>query len=480
MPKDEAAARAPRRSPSSAAGSTRARAPRRRRRRRRRRGRRRSRSSVRLPCRCAGRPGPRPSIASSPRISPNAKSPSRTPVSDAVVRAPRLSRRLGAAAIARRAAGVPRPIAAPDKRAALVARLLADNQKYAEHWISFWNDLLRNEDGVTYFSETAGRKSITDWLHRSRFRRTCRTTEFVTQPAESGAAGGSRRISRGVNWRGETSAAVTPWMQASQNTAQVFLGVNLKCNACHDSFVSKWKLKDAYALAGYFSPEAEAAALPLRCRAGRIRRARLPVSRAEPRAARPTRWPIAARRPRRSSPIRATAACRARSSIGIWQRLLGHGIVGNPDEMDGKPWSPALLDWLASDFVEHGYDLKHLIADHPDVARLSDAGGRAHGGIQPRGYAFHGRRSGGCRPSSLPMPSARSPASGASINRECRAAVADAERARRQRDPLDRRRLRPRLARRSNDLTRALGRPIRDQVISSRAATRRRCRRWSW
>ena len=59
----------------------------------------------------------------------------------------------------------------------------------------------------------------------------------------------------GVNWRGETSAAVKPWMQASQNTAQIFLGVNLKCNSCHDSFVSKWKLKDAYALAAYFAPE---------------------------------------------------------------------------------------------------------------------------------------------------------------------------------------------------------------------------------
>jgi Protein of unknown function (DUF1549)/Planctomycete cytochrome C len=56
----------------------------------------------------------------------------------------------------------------PDKRAALVATLLADDQKYAEHWMSFWNDLLRNEDGVTYFSETAGRKSITDCSRRSR------------------------------------------------------------------------------------------------------------------------------------------------------------------------------------------------------------------------------------------------------------------------------------------------------------------------
>ena len=55
-----------------------------------------------------------------------------------------------------------------------------------------------------------------------------------------------------MNWRGETSAAVTPWMQASQNTAQVFLGINLKCTSCHDSFVNRWKLKDAYGLAAYF------------------------------------------------------------------------------------------------------------------------------------------------------------------------------------------------------------------------------------
>src|ERR1022692_3814206 len=46
----------------------------------------------------------------------------------------------------------------------------------------------------------------------------------------------------------------------------------------------------------------------------------------------------------------------------IWERLLGQGIVENSDEMDGEPWRPELLDWLASDFVEHGYDLKRLIA----------------------------------------------------------------------------------------------------------------------
>ena len=223
------------------------------------------------------------SIASSPPISPSRKRRNRSLVSDAV--------------FARRVyldvwGLLPTPEElqpfladrSPAKRDALVATLLADNQKYAEHWISFWNDLLRNEDGVTYFSETAGRKSITDWLFASlvsnlpydQFVASCSTRQQPTDPDG---------FLVGVNWRGETSAAVTPWMQASQNTAQIFLGVNLKCNACHDSFVSKWKLKDAYALAAYFSAEPQAAAVPLRRRAGRLRRARLPLSRADPRAA---------------------------------------------------------------------------------------------------------------------------------------------------------------------------------------------------
>src|ERR1039457_383442 len=49
----------------------------------------------------------------------------------------------------------------PDKRARLIDALLADSQPYAEHWISWWNDLLRNDQGGEYAGE---RKSITDWL----------------------------------------------------------------------------------------------------------------------------------------------------------------------------------------------------------------------------------------------------------------------------------------------------------------------------
>jgi hypothetical protein len=42
-------------------------------------------------------------------------------------------------------------------------------------------------------------------------------------------------------------------MQAAQNVAQIFLGLNLKCASCHNSFISDWKLSDAYAFANIFA-----------------------------------------------------------------------------------------------------------------------------------------------------------------------------------------------------------------------------------
>ncbi|HET9487829.1 MAG TPA: DUF1553 domain-containing protein, partial [Chryseosolibacter sp.] len=45
----------------------------------------------------------------------------------------------------------------------------------------------------------------------------------------------------------------------------------------------------------------------------------------------------------------------------IWAQLMGRGIVHPVDLMDNEPWSQDLLDWLASDFVDNKHDLKRLI-----------------------------------------------------------------------------------------------------------------------
>jgi hypothetical protein len=47
----------------------------------------------------------------------------------------------------------------------------------------------------------------------------------------------------------------------------------------------------------------------------------------------------------------------------LWQYHFGQGIVPTPSDFGlngGKPSHPALLDWLADDFVRHGWDLKHI------------------------------------------------------------------------------------------------------------------------
>jgi hypothetical protein len=47
----------------------------------------------------------------------------------------------------------------------------------------------------------------------------------------------------------------------------------------------------------------------------------------------------------------------------LWQHHFGQGIVPTPSDFGlngGKPSHPELLDWLADDFVAHGWSLKHV------------------------------------------------------------------------------------------------------------------------
>ncbi len=250
--------------------------------------------------------------------------------------------------------------AAANKRNELIETLLANNRNYAEHWISFWNDLLRNDEGVNYYSETASRKSITPWLLAS-LESNLPYNRFVEKLLNPTKPEDPEGFLNGVNWRGVVSASQTPALQAAQNTAQVFLGINLKCNSCHDSFISHWKLKDAYSLASYFAPEPK---LQLyRCDVAQDQYAEPAflypeLNKAPPSASLADRRAAAAAifLDPRNGRLARTVVNR------IWERLIGRGIVENSDEMDGEPSNPALLDWLAADFVDHGYDLKHLIA----------------------------------------------------------------------------------------------------------------------
>jgi hypothetical protein len=150
----------------------------------------------------------------------------------------------------------------PEKRQALVKHLLDDKPRYAMHWLSFWNDLLRNDyRGAGYVD--GGRKQITPWLYEALYDN-MKYDQFVRELVTG--ANGADGFTKGIVWRGVVNAAQTPQMQAAQNISQVFMGVNLKCASCHDSFINQWKLTDSFGFATIYSDsplEMERCAKPL-------------------------------------------------------------------------------------------------------------------------------------------------------------------------------------------------------------------------
>lgn len=245
----------------------------------------------------------------------------------------------------------------PDKREKLVWRLLNDKMKYTQHWLSFWNDLLRNDYKGTGYID-GGRKQITPWLYKA-LSDDMPFDQFVRDliAGENGSEG----FTKGIVWRGVVNSAQTPQMQAAQNISQVFMGANLKCASCHDSFVSQWTLADSYGLAGIYAEE------PLE-----MERCGNPLGKVAPmKFLYPELGSIDASLSR-DQRIRQLAKLITSEKNGrlprtmvnrLWKRFLGRGLVEPVDEMDAPPWDADVLDWLAVDFSKtNGWDLKKTIA----------------------------------------------------------------------------------------------------------------------
>ena len=241
------------------------------------------------------------------------------------------------------------------KRTALVERLQAENRSYADHWMAFWNDLLRNEYKGTGFIDN-GRTQITGWLYRSLLDNKPYdqfTRELINPTPDSGG------FAKGIQWRGAVNASQVVELQFAQNIGQVFFGANLKCASCHDSFIDSWKLTDAYGLAAVIADK------PLA-----IHRCDKPTgATAGPKFLFPELGTInaAASKTKRLEQLAVLVTHpdngRFTRTIAnrMWDRLMGHGIVHPVDMMGTKPWSEDLLDYLAVYLADNGYDLKKLM-----------------------------------------------------------------------------------------------------------------------
>jgi hypothetical protein len=245
----------------------------------------------------------------------------------------------------------------PDRRQNLVSSLLDREIDYADHWLTFWNDLLRNDyDGTGFI--TGGRTQISGWLYHAL--RTNRpfdqmVSELVAPPSQESAG-----FINGIQWRGEVSAGQTLPIQFAQSVSQSFLGINMKCASCHDSFIDRWTLDEAYGLAAIYSDK------PLeihRCDipAGRTATAAWlfpEIGQVDPDAPKDQRLSQLASLMTHPDNGRVTRTIANR----LWGQLMGRGIVHPLDAMQTEPWHEDLLDFLAADLQQNGYDLKHTIA----------------------------------------------------------------------------------------------------------------------
>lgn len=242
----------------------------------------------------------------------------------------------------------------PEKREQLIDTLLSDTHNYTQHWLSFWNDLLRNDYSGTGFI-TGGRKQITDWLYKALEENKSydQMVKELVNPVE-----GSEGFIKGIQWRGVVNSSQQTEMQAAQNIGQSLMGVNVKCASCHNSFVSNLTLEQSYGFASIFADsvlELNRCDKPL----GKM----ATVNFLYPELGSVEGETVQERLYNLSQVMVKRENGRLYRTITnrFWDRLMGRGIVEPLDEMDNTPWNADLLDWLASDFIESGHNLKHLI-----------------------------------------------------------------------------------------------------------------------
>jgi hypothetical protein len=202
-------------------------------------------------------------------------------------------------------------------------------------------------------------------------------TELVMLRGNSGTGG-----SAGFGVAGENDA---PFATKGQILASAFLGIELQCARCHDSPYHSSKQADLYGLAAMLERKAvtvpktsmvPAAFFEKKARESLIKATLKPGELVQP------GWAFG-----ESTGVRDDSALEAfvqnpkdtRERFAallsgpqnkrfaevvvnrVWRRFIGAGFVEPVADWEGHPSShPELMDWLARDFISHGYDLKHL------------------------------------------------------------------------------------------------------------------------
>ena len=250
----------------------------------------------------------------------------------------------------------------PAKRAKIVDRLL-ERPEYSKFWALKWGDLLRLTSGQV---TNEGVYKYYRWVERS-FRENQPYDEFATELL---TATGSTFSNPAANFY-RTSKDMNDCVET---ISQVFLGARLQCAKCHNHPFERWTQDNYYGMAAFFNRVQ-------RTNTKRTNEMFIYVSQSgevtQPRTqqkmkpwvpgqgdienpnAFDRRLDFASWLTKPDNPFFAKIEVNR-----IWSQVFGRGIVEPADDFrDTNPPSNAmLLDQLAKDFVENGYDRKVILA----------------------------------------------------------------------------------------------------------------------
>jgi Protein of unknown function (DUF1549)/Protein of unknown function (DUF1553) len=250
------------------------------------------------------------------------------------------------------------------KREKIVDALLG-SPSYADRWTNKWADLL---DCNSKFLGDKGVRKFRNWIHAAvaenmPYDKFVRAMVTASGDAYENAPANYLRVVR------DTATA-------TENVTQLFLGVRFSCNKCHDHPFERWTQNQYYEFGAFFAqvsfkpgqqpgdevvydkaggevmhPKTSMAVTPL-VPVGHLART------ADFRTGTERRDLLADWLTSKENPFFSRAMVNR-----LWSYFLGKGIIDPVDDIraSNPPSNPQLLESLNKDFVDSGFDLKHMM-----------------------------------------------------------------------------------------------------------------------
>jgi hypothetical protein len=282
----------------------------------------------------------------------------------------------------------------PDKKLRLVNALLSEDgeyvEEYARNWTTLWTNVLIGRAGGTQNGSLVNRDGMQQSIRRA-MQRNMPYDRFVYELVDARGSGqpGDENFNGFVNFLADNLA--DNGIEATAKTAQIFLGVQVRCTQCHNHPFNDWKQNQFWEFNAFFRQtralrrfepgtrdvryidlenedfagedgNAEEAVLFYELRNG-LTKAAYPVF-LDGTELNKSGYLDEVNRREELAKWMVKSGYLGKSLVNrYWGHFLGYGFTKPIDDMGphNAPTHPELLDGLATDIQKHSYDLKELI-----------------------------------------------------------------------------------------------------------------------